>query len=63
MIRVDSVSMRFYLGSEKITNLKEYLIKRVKRQVTFDEFWALRDVDLAIEPGEVFGIIGLNGAG
>jgi ABC-2 type transport system ATP-binding protein len=63
MIHVNSVSMRFYLGSEKITNLKEYLIKRVKRQVKFDEFWALKDVSLSIESGEVFGIIGLNGAG
>lgn len=27
------------------------------------KFWALRDVDLAIRPGENVGIIGLNGAG
>lgn len=27
------------------------------------EFWALRNVDFAIEPGEVIGIIGHNGAG
>jgi len=27
------------------------------------EFWALRDVSLAVEPGEVLGIIGHNGAG
>lgn len=26
-------------------------------------FWALRDVDLAIRPGEVVGIVGRNGAG
>lgn len=28
-----------------------------------DQFWALRDVSLKIEPGEVVGVIGRNGAG
>jgi len=28
-----------------------------------DAFWALRDISLAVSPGEVFGIIGPNGAG
>ena len=27
------------------------------------EFWALQNVDLAIKPGEVVGIVGRNGAG
>ena len=28
-----------------------------------DRFWALRDVSIAVEPGEVVGIVGANGAG
>jgi lipopolysaccharide transport system ATP-binding protein len=30
---------------------------------TTEEFWALRDVDFEVQPGEVVGIIGRNGAG
>ena len=28
-----------------------------------EEFWALKDVSLEVKEGEVFGIIGRNGAG
>lgn len=28
-----------------------------------EEFWALRDIDFTVQPGEVVGIIGRNGAG
>src|SRR5687768_11678432 len=33
------------------------------RRPTREEFWALRDVNLEIQQGEVVGIIGRNGAG
>ncbi len=33
------------------------------RRATREDFWALRDVNFAIAPGEVVGIIGRNGAG
>src|SRR3546814_14053656 len=33
------------------------------RRTSKREHWALRDVDLAIEPGETVGILGRNGAG
>lgn len=36
---------------------------RGERKAAGRPFWALRDVDLEIEPGEVVGVIGHNGAG
>lgn len=55
--------MRFNLSQEKIDNIKEYFIKMVKRELMFQEFWALKDVSFEIEEGDRVGVVGLNGAG
>ena len=39
------------------------MIRLLKRQLFFEEFFALKDVSLNIEKGDVFGIVGLNGSG
>lgn len=63
IIKVSNVFMRFNMSSEKVDNLKEYLIKRLKGKLFFKEFTALDNVSLEINRGEIFGIIGRNGAG
>lgn len=63
IIVVDHVSMMFNIASEQLNSLKEYFIKIAKRELHFEEFMALEDIDLSIERGDVYGIVGTNGSG
>ena len=63
IVAVDHVSMKFNLSSEKFDSFKEYVIKSIKRQVSYDEFWALQDVSFHVEKGQSLGLVGLNGSG
>ena len=63
VIKVDHVSIKFNLSSEKFDSFKEYVIKSIKKQVSFEEFWALKDVSFEVLKGDSLGLIGLNGSG
>lgn len=63
VLRVDDVSMKFNLSSEKVDSIKEYFIRLVKREMKYDEFWALQNISFSLERGDRLGILGLNGAG
>lgn len=62
-IKVDGVSMLFNLSSEKIDSIKEYFIKIARRELHYQEFWALKNISFELGKGESLGIIGLNGSG
>ena len=62
-IVLDHVGMRFNLSKEKTDSIKDYFIKLVKKDLHYNEFWALKDVSFSVEKGDRVGVLGLNGAG
>ncbi len=68
-IRISNLSKAYRIdksGGERATNLGEAVMQKVRNPLRRSEketFWALKDIDLEIEQGEVVGIIGRNGAG
>jgi homopolymeric O-antigen transport system ATP-binding protein len=69
-IVAETLGKRYLLGEGAHTyvTLRETLTRRLKRREpertrNTREIWALRDVDLEIEEGDVLGIVGRNGAG
>lgn len=62
-VEVDNVTIRFNMASEKVDNLKEYVIKLLKKELIFQEFLAVKDVSFKVKKGEAWALIGVNGSG
>lgn len=63
VVEANNISMMFNMSQEKVDNIKEYIIKMIKHELMFHEFWALKDVSFTLEKGDSLGIVGLNGSG
>ena len=46
-----------------VSSIKEYFIKKVKREISKDSFWALKDISFNVKKGEAVGLVGKNGCG
>ena len=51
IVKVENVSIKFCLASEKFDGFKEYFIQRVKKKITYQDFWALQDVSFEVYKG------------
>ena len=52
VVDVKHIGMRFNMSAEKVDNLKEYIIKTIKREIVYNEFWALKDINFKLEKGD-----------
>ena len=62
-VDVRDVSMHFYMASENINSLREYLTKLTKKQLFYKDFVAVQKLSFQVKKGEIFGIVGTNGSG
>ena len=63
MIEAEHIAMRFHLNKNRTSTFKEWVIQRAKKQIQFEDFYALKDVSLQVRKGDILGIIGRNGSG
>lgn len=63
ILEVNNVSIRYITGDFKDIGLKEFVVRKLKRDYHVTEFWADKNVTFSLEKGDMLGIIGTNGAG
>ena len=62
MIALEEVTKIFRLPHDRRTTLRRRFFK-ILRKNTYEELYALRNINLEVTEGEFLGIIGKNGAG
>lgn len=60
-VEIQDVGKRFRLLHKQYSSLKERMIHLGK--IPYEDFWALKNIDLEISEGETIGLLGQNGSG
>lgn len=63
IIEARHISMGYKMDMNRVTSLKEWVVTWLRKEHNYQTFWALNDVSLEVNRGEVIGIIGRNGSG
>ena len=63
VISIVDVCMNYKIATSNASGIKDYLIQRLKKQMTYRELKALNHVSFDVFKGEIVGIIGTNGSG
>jgi ABC-2 type transport system ATP-binding protein len=63
IVEAKDVSVRYMAGDVKDIGLKEFFIRKLKRDLHREEYWAVDNVSFELERGDFLGVIGTNGAG
>ena len=63
VIDVKNITVQYTVNNFREIGLKEYLIKKIKRDIKTEQFTAVDNVSFSLEEGDFLGIIGTNGAG
>ncbi len=62
-VEVSDVSFAYRLARNRAGTFKEFAIQMLRRQVTIEKLWAVKNASFKVRRGEVFALIGPNGAG
>ena len=62
-LHVAGIWKKFRIPHEHRSPINQILSLVDKHEFSYEEFWALKDVDFSVERGEALGIMGRNGSG
>lgn len=63
VLQVKNVSIGYKIGDFKDIGLKEWMIKKIKKEYHVETFMAVSGVTFSLMKGDLLGIVGTNGSG
>ncbi|WP_026523899.1 ABC transporter ATP-binding protein [Butyrivibrio sp. MB2005] len=63
VIKIKDLTMEYKISTANVSGLKDYLIRKIKKEINYRDLLAIDNVSFDVHKGEVVGIIGTNGSG